>query len=280
MKQLVIGVTLMAVGACNQSAPPAAVTVANAPTAVAKPASAKALPPIAKADTLTPEMLQLLRQYDFAPLWSGQRLDDFSPVMDGFFGQDYRRIAFVFTAITRDSVQPQLFHVRGKNKFQKEITPFSGEITVSSLSDLPDHAFLDMDSAATQAYTATARFSFCEERANAHAGEFVGLGYLDFFFDGEGELRIAQTAVKPDATAPARGAGVVFRGQWKAYRSALSRPLVLSNNAFMVAPELLPQFGIGERGGQINPKYAKLGWNEVMENDEWWDKPTKPTLSL
>ncbi|UOE32244.1 hypothetical protein MTP16_14005 [Hymenobacter monticola] len=232
------------------------------------------------ADTLTPEMLALLRRFDFAPLWSGQRSETTTPVLDGFFGDEHRRISFVFAKIVRDSTQPQLFYVRGKNKFRQAVTPFSGIIRITTLVDLPGHGFLDMDSAASEAYTAKARFTFLEQPGASGTGTFTGTAFLDFFIDGDGELRIGQTVMNPDTTAPARGAGVLYRGTWTSAARRQAKPIVIANDVLMVAPEMLPQFGMGERNAQINPKYARLGWTEMWENDEWWAASPKPKLSL
>lgn len=229
---------------------------------------------------MTPDMLAMLQRFDFAPLWSGQRSETTTPVMDGFFGTEHRRISFVFAEISRDSLHPKLFYVRGKDKFQKSVTPFTGTLQIKALADLPDHGFLDMDSASSQAYTIKADFVFLEKPGAATSGKFVGTAFLDFFIDGSGGLQIAQTVEIPDVTAPARGAGVLYQGIWTNYTGRQTKPLVLTNNIMLVAPEMLPHFGIGERSGQINPKYAKLGWNDLMENDEWWADSPKPKLSL
>ena len=54
----------------------------------------------------------------------------------------------------------------------------------------------------------------------------------------------------------------------------------MSSDIFLLSPSLIKDFGIGDRGAQVNPKYAKLGWNELWENDEWWADSPKPKLSL
>ncbi len=281
MKKLLIGLFGLIVGACQHSAPPAVkATVTKLFTNSVAPGSQPIRQSIITTDSLTPEMMVMLRRFDFAPLWSGQQSETAVPVIDGFFGSEHRRISFVFTEIRRDSQKADLFHVRGKNKFQRVITPFTGTVQIVSLSNLPKHGFLDMDSASSQAYTAKAAFAFLEKSGAANAGKFTGTAFLDFFINGSGDLQIAQTVETPDTTAPARGAGVVYRGKWTAYASQLSKPVTLSNNVFLIAPEMLPHFGIGERSGQINPKYAKLGWNDLMENDEWWADSPNPLHNL
>lgn len=82
----------------------------------------------------------------------------------------------------------------------------------------------------------------------------------------------------PDLTAPAQGAGLVYRGTWTSKNRRLTKPVLFSRNVFMIASEVLPHFGIGERSGFMNPKYAKLGWTDALENDEWW--ANLPTAQL
>jgi hypothetical protein len=139
---------------------------------------------------------------------------------------------------------------------------------------------MDMDSVANPVYSATASFTFDEFESAPNSGTFTGRAFVDFFIKSNGELTIGQTVINPDATAPTKGAGVVYRGKWTSHATKQNKPFILSNNAFMIAPELLPQFGISERSGRMNPKYAKLGWSEAWENDEWWADSPKPSLNL
>lgn len=79
---------------------------------------------------------------------------------------------------------------------------------------------------------------------------------------------------------PAKGAGLLYVGQWVSYQSKISKPLLLSGNVFITAPAALSNFSIGERDPSFNPKYARLGWNDYWANDEWWADSPKPNLSL
>ncbi|UOQ71238.1 hypothetical protein [Hymenobacter cellulosilyticus] len=45
-----------------------------------------------------------------------------------------------------------------------------------------------------------------------------------------------------------------------------------------MADELLGDFNVGGRIVEVNPKYARYGWNEYYENEEWWTTaPANPT---
>ena len=58
------------------------------------------------------------------------------------------------------------------------------------------------------------------------------------------------------------------------------KTFVVPDNVFAAAPEVCKDFGIGDRSREINPKYAKPGWSELWENEEWWADSPKPKLSL
>jgi len=33
---------------------------------------------------------------------------------------------------------------------------------------------------------------------------------------------------------------------------------------------VLTRFGLGDRSGNINRKYARVGWDTYWKNEEWW----------
>jgi hypothetical protein len=141
MKKLIIGLasTITLVNCERKTLPDMAAPPLHAPDTsrtVASEANHASLPvgktivPI--ADSLTVPMRAMLQHFDFTDLWKGQRHETATPVMDGFFGDDHRRIAFVFAEVKQDALQLGLFHVRGKNRFQRLTTPFAGTIQLTT----------------------------------------------------------------------------------------------------------------------------------------------------
>ncbi len=302
-----IGVFALALAgiACHHQAPPTLTAAPEASTTTVKVKSEHSSEYLAAStsgkpddvlDSITTQTvnvpasaaLRALRGYDLSPLWQGKDgnlSEERVRAMDGFFGKNYRRIAFAFTEIHRDNQRPDIYWVKGKDRFQKIISPFEGTIKVVSITRLDpvflsnQQAFLDVDTT-SQVFTVKAYFDLREPQNRNDAGAFTGTGYLDFSVDSEGRLNKTISMMQPTSATPAKGAGVLYKGQWINYSSQSRKPLLLSGNVFITAPTALPNFGIGDRDITFNPKYAKLGWNTYWENDEWWADTPKPSLSL
>ena len=299
MKKLIWALSALAVAgtACQQSPPKTAVAATSQmPTADAAqyqaPASKQALPALfAAADTLTEPMRALLQAHDLASLW--QNTDTIyrsKPVYEGFFGPDHYHFAMAFTQVRRDPANPAVYHVLGKSRYRKNIRPFSGTLTVRKLVDLSYPGFLQAmatnESSATDSlngrtYTAYAQLQLQEERKE-NSGIFEGELLLDFYvvpakkpgyvtvFDHEGiEERL-----------PTRGCGLLLRGNRLNVSTGQVKSFTVAPWVSAVAPDVFKDFMLDERMGEINPKYAKLGWTEFWTNDEWWADSPEPKLNL
>jgi len=261
--------------ACQRQ-PETKTLVAAAPATSESTVAAKPVAPVKTApegETLTSEMLAFLKENDLATLWQNDvesRREN--PTLQGFFGNDHYAIAFVFTHVLRDDERPNVFHVQGKSRYKKRITPFDGLLTVTQIADLS--TYLDLDSveeANARAYTVKASFIFRQDSTIKNAGVYRGTGLLDMYRTQAG--KIDQCLIYGGEDNPTKGRGLQFEGEWVSNATGQRKPLLLSNDVFAIAPMVLKNFGIGERGGEINPKYAKLGWVEIWENDEWWAEP-------
>ena len=300
MRHLLPLLALAAASACQPAAPAAtAPPAAAAPdTAVAHAAAQPAWPPLPQAlpatDTLTPAMRAVLRGHDLAQLWqhpseaAERQLDPF----EGFFGPEHYHFALVLTQVTRDAADPAVYHLAGKTRYfpSHGIRPFTGTLTVRQLAALSYPGFLAAqsrmqsraaDSLHGQLYTAHARLQLREVPA-ASSGVFEGEALLDFYtvpgqpagyvyvFDHEGT----------DDRLPTRGGNVVLRGSRRNLTTGQVKPFVVSPDVAAVAPGVLQDFMLDERMGQINPRYARLGWADYWQNDEWWADSLKPKLNL
>jgi len=302
MKKLYgLSILIVSASACQQQpaaqAGPGVVagaTVAPTPAHATRPAVGAApemAAPTASTNSLPGRRAPaiILQRYDLSALWQGEF--DTEPAlgpspMDGFFGTDYRRIAFVFTVIRRDSLRPAVYHVQGKARFKKLISAFTGSITIKSLNYFEPNGLTSEEAGLldvtdlSSVLTATATFEFREQPMLPTTGVFTGTGYLDFYFDDKGKANRAFSMMEASPKMPAKGAGLLYTGRWAGYQSGVSKPLLLSSNAFITAPAALSHFSIGDRDPSFNPKYAKLGWNDYWANDEWWTDSPKPSLTL
>ena len=139
-KHLLLIISRALVGACQHKAPSAKEQPRVAATALT-PAHAAAATPMPSlftaADTLTRPMRQLLSRYDLSKLWQGDTEERrTNPTMEGFFGPDHYRFALVFNEVKRDEQHPEVYHVRGKCRYRKNIRLFSGFLTVQTVKDL------------------------------------------------------------------------------------------------------------------------------------------------
>ena len=285
------------VGACQQHKPAKGI-VAAPPTvpidSVQKPVlNVEPLLPtlFAAADTLTLPMRELLQTHDLSGLWQNNDGEYRNrPAFEGFFGSDHYHFAMAFTQVTRDPNDPALYHILGKCRYRQHIRPFSGTLTVRQITDLSYPGFLQSraviaeraaDSVDGRTYSARARLQLQEEHKE-NSGIFEGEVLLDFYtvpaqrpnyvtvFEHEGI----------DERFPTRGSGLLLRGNRRNVSTGQVKSFSVAPNVATVAPDVFKDFMLNERMGEINPKYAKLGWNEYWNNDEWWADSPKPKLNL
>ncbi|GAB3868756.1 hypothetical protein GCM10028824_14530 [Hymenobacter segetis] len=233
-------------------------------------------------------MRRLVSQYNLANLWQGDTKDkQGNPALEGFFGPDHYRFALVFSQVRRDEQHPAIYHVQGKCHYRKNVRKFAGTLTMRQVQDLPRGYFFIagagselLDTAAAQTYTARAQLQLTEENSD-NSGLFEGEAILDFYTLAKSKKVDYVTAVMGiDESMPTRGSGLLVRGNRLNRSTKQVKKFVISTDFFAAAPEVYKDFAIGDRGGEINPKYAKLGWNELWENEEWWADSPKPKLNL
>ena len=288
MRKLIWVVALWGVGmACQHQASSSkgdGITLSGAKNSAATLTATPVPRPLGdRSPTLTPPMRALLRTHDLAPLWrnNGPPQNDNpaidGPTLDGFFGPDHYRISFVFTRVWRDSLNPALFHVQGKSLYKKDIAPFAGSLEVKHLANLNTRLDLAPDDSTARAYTAESHFVLRESLATKSPGVFEGTGLLDFYVTASGAV---EQVLVGRRNTPARGQGLLLKGKWTSNRTKRQKELLLARDVFQIAPDVLEHFDISERGSEINPKYARLGWDDYWENREWWADSTEPSLNL
>jgi hypothetical protein len=287
------------VTACQHSAPPVAKAV---PQASAVAASAHRIQATQREmslapDSLTPEMRATLQQVNLSKLFLApdSQSEGFKMALDGFFGTNPQRLSLAILQASRDSLRPELIHIVGKVRRQKQITDFTGSICLSHLSDYFDQGFLlsQGEKAFVQdttkdggpitnarAYSASATFRFVGVSPDACI--LTGQALLDFWLMDNGKVGMMYTPGQGIILekAPTKGSGLVLSGNWQEPVGKTLRPFLVSRSIFLLSPGFIKDFGIGDRNSQVNPKYAKMGWSTYWENDEWWADSPKPKLSL
>ena len=228
-------------------------------------------------------MRAILRRHDLAALWSDPHgTYQENPVLDGFLGAEHQRFALAINTVRQDARQPQLFRVTGKSRLNRVTTSFSGTITIVSIANLADDMVAPGESAdsTNTLYTAKGLFRF-QPAATKTPTDLAGEVFFDFMLDKQGKVDMVTTIMtNPDDKFPAKGCGMVVRGQYTSRATGKQKGLLLARDVFVIAPEVFADFGVGDRGTLVNPKYAKLGWNEAWENEEWWADSPKPGLNM
>jgi hypothetical protein len=293
---------LLGLTACQPQAHPATQTEppAAAPELAKVMAVSAALPAVfAARDTLTAEDQAVLRRYDLSELWQGGTGAPAVSVLEGFFGPDHYRFELALTAVHRDAANPALYYVRGKCHYRKNVRPFTGTLLIQQLNDLEPPYEFDYNDAdppnQTAAVGSDSAYALYEkqiklahprevraelrikEAPQANAGEMLAAASLLFYVKSNHRLGYIR--------APFRGTdGLYNAGYMLINGSRLNistrqiKQFVVADNVFTAAPDVYKDFEVGDRGGEMNPKYAHLGWNEKWENEEWW--ADSPKLNL
>ena len=104
---------------------------------------------------------------------------------------------------------------------------------------------------------------------------------MDFCVNSRNQARLAVfDGIDLGMDNPTRGSGLVFEGTWQDNKTGQRKPASWATNFTVIVPEVLEKIGLGSRADTVFPELAKYGWNDWWENDEWWAKSPKPSLSL
>lgn len=241
-------------------------------------------------DTLRRDSMAPLSKITLIPIKSAQAFEvlkniDLSKTIqsvypdNGFFGKDNYRIEFIFSEVKKDSVFVNTYHVKGKNKHKKVITPFKGVIRIIDLYELFDP---NLDTASLNAmevlkvYGAKGTFVLEEDPSKPEtSGTFAGTFSTEFSTHKNGENFLWFYSLE----TPLQGAGYRFDGNWTMFKNpSVVEPVLWARDLFSFANDILKDFSIGEREVEVNPAYRHLGWEEFWSGEEWWNPSPKKEL--
>jgi hypothetical protein len=225
-------------------------------------------------DTL--DVSNLLCDTDSANAQYGKRFD-------GFYGKDNYRIEMYFASVTKDPKRPNVYLVKGKSHFKKNISPFEGEIVFEKSTLVTDPNMTELgniiddegESKTNLFVSCVGDFLLKEDSLSKGSGVFSGKINLDFFRRKNGNIEL--WFFSPETKT--QGGGFKFEGNWTSYKTGTQKPVLWAKDLFAFANDILKDFSIGEREVEINPKYRHLGWDKYWENDEWWNE-SKPTPTI
>ncbi len=218
---------------------------------------------------LPDEMAAVLDTTDLSVELSSPQEGGYSTIFDGFYGKDNYRISFFIEKVQKDSSDASHYILSGKTKYKDNIEPFTGEIRLNSMKKAIYEEKYEGENSTQNYYSATGEFKFIEQGASK--GTFAGQISLDFqgyIADNVHKVVLCRLTNLSEA----KGAGFIMKGTWTNANGTLKKPLLLAGDLFAIANEILPEFSIGERDVEINPKYRHLGWDDYWSNKEWWNE--------
>lgn len=283
---------VLLVAACQQQKPATVSTTVQDSRPPAIPgASGKPLRDIqgdvsdgAAPDSISPAMRAFAKRNNLSGVWQGLQEADstglHSPtVCDGFFGPDHYHIELVLLKVSRDAVDPLLYHVLGKDRYKRRVMPFAGTIRLRQLRNVSIKNFQDeLQGEFAKFYTAQGDFKW-QETGTKGTGVFEGKMGIDFQQQADSSLVVAYF-MGNDKQQFAKGWQMYIDGVWTSALSGNRKNLLAAANIEGISQSIFSDFNVGERSFSINPKYAKLGWSEYWNNDEWWADSPKPSLNL
>ncbi|GAA3967042.1 hypothetical protein [Hymenobacter antarcticus] len=241
----------------------------QSPSAILTPATGQVVPLAAPGAVLTNAARQvLLARTNLGRLWQHQPQAGPEAVLNGCFGYDGRRLEFVFTTVRPDAKSPGRYLVAGKFRCYGDVTPFRGSIELQQVQRLPaDVKVYDADDnpSSVPTYCATGGFALRATSSHGLGGEFSGRVALDFQLTPSKRAVLIETTANPTT----RNGGLLFDGQWRNDAAAEAVP-ALWKQGIAVTRQVLTRFGMGDRSGNINRKYTRVGWDTFWKNDEWW----------
>lgn len=208
----------------------------------------------------------LLARAGLGRLWQHQASNGTGDVLNGVFGYDGRRLELVFLSVQPDAQSPGRYLVAGKFRCYGDVTPFRGSVEVQQVQRLPAESVDDDGTGKTRAvYCATGSFALQATSTHGLGGRFDGRLAADFQLGSSGRAALAEYTTN----TLTRHGGLLFDGEWRDGPASDPVPAVWKQG-MAVTRQVLTRFGLGDRGGGISPRYARVGWNTYWQNDEWW----------
>ena len=195
--------------------------------------------------------------------------------MEGFYGPNNYRVSFFFTKVERDAQRPEVYHIWGKNRYKKVITPFTGTCTFKQLTSLPDTTDLEHPEKGQplRGYSVIGDYTLTEDPATKGAGVYSGKVMVDFFLTsrGKAELTISEPMMGGGTGNPTKGSGLLFQGVWRDNKTGKIKVATWSSDFGVIMPHTLAKLGLGGSDPTGIVALEKYGWKDGgVDGEEWW----------
>ncbi len=212
--------------------------------------------------------------YDFSPVILGLNTNQTYGVIDTHF----KRIHVKITNVQKDSVQPNLYHIKGKSMVGKALESFKGTLTLHTIKETYPIVLDNETVSLPTAYEGVlfGNYTFYEPKNNIHSGYFEGTYQGMFQITEENNVFYNDLALgKPNYFNNA------FIGYWIDYETKIAK---ICKWADYRVPDVPLEFDHGVERFLPDEKFNQKGWktyNDAYLNnnfkakeaeDNWWWK--------
>jgi len=190
----------------------------------------------------------------------------------GFIGSNYQRIRVKFISVIRNNATPEQYFIYGKTMVKDNVCEFQGILKITAA-----YYFKTSEADGKQGFM-LGDYTFYEDPAQKHVGQFKGSCRLSFYFDKQGQIQYDNLMGGADGFINNE-----FVGSWTAYGATTSKPCNWGDSRIPMSGDL--DTGSGEFSP--NEKYVANGWQnykdayfgtpgnaadeaQKKERAEWW----------
>ena len=196
--------------------------------------------------------------HSLAVLWHPSGANEAQVVHNGFYGKSRQRLELVFTSVRRDAKNPNLYYVRGKDRRFRKVQSFDGTFSFDKVTLSARHKAA-VAKGGTEMITpglAVGTFVLREKTSasDREPGTFQEKIAVDFLIEDSNKL-VFNSASTSELT---RNAGMLLEGRWNsATDTKYSVSVLVQEGDSVINSQLMPNFDIGDRSRQINPRYTR-----------------------
>lgn len=213
--------------------------------------------------------------YNFSSIWTH------TPNLNvhGFIGSDYQRLRIKYTSVVKDSIYPNIYHVKGKTMVKNTICNFQGELVIVSIKCYklyPKAAFYNKNTPILKNGVVFGTYCFREDSTQSNSGTFKGDFASCWIINKKGHL------IYDDITLSGSDfdCNNQFAGTWQGYHSNTKETCNWGDYRIPFSGDL----DVGEGEFVPNTKYLKYGWESyksgfetdkelnkaVKDAEKWW----------
>jgi hypothetical protein len=208
------------------------------------------------------DILDVIAKQDLSKYWVSDNNSQ-----NGVYGNDYWRIEFYISEVSRDKEHPLVYHVKGKDRHKNNVTPFEGTITITKATRYAvPHEIVENISP----MNVVAEYNFIEDPTSKYSGVFTGILRTKFTYEPN-----APDVFEFDTEGGDGYMNNTYVGVWTS-KSGKQKKCIWGLDWLPYTED----WNEGASDIYVNKKYVKNGWETYMKRlmddkpvskkDEWW----------